>query len=242
MDSFLGEIGKENIEATRTVTISDWEVQPPIGVPHGSGYNCFYGHQCPLAISSSTTSRTTPAPTPGSSRRKEGSDSKAVPITLGILIPLIFFLGVYLLFRLYLKNRRRTVPQGPRVTNAPQMSDDVVEGDVLIDIIRAILASHDSNARTVEKVLDIINKVLDSAREAKEQPSSSTFPSTSQEKTSSQKSSDQLKELKELLTCPICIDIFIDPVSIITAQTTQNNGCCMFPILSIHTNQSNIQQ
>jgi hypothetical protein len=229
MDSQLGQIGISRVNNNGIGTIDAWAVQTGAvqgGIITTTGFDCYFSSRCGTPTSSVTPAATTlPVSVPHS--------SNGGTIALGICVPILAFLLLYFSYR-FLRNRRlvsrlnrplRPVPPAPPV--------EQINPEILMEIL---LATQQNQTEGMQRIARAIERLTPIPREDPLPPGSSTTSrplsistvgnsATTYSSTSIQ---EAFQEMERELSCPICMNIFHNPVSVISRQTGQNGGCCEY--------------
>jgi hypothetical protein len=123
----------------------------------------------------------------------------------------------FFIFRLWVRYRDRDRPRF--AANAPSSEPPAY----LVDIIRSLLESHESDRHTINEVLKGLHDRAEAQREREHKPDLSASAQEFQKDDNARRELAELK--KDLLTCSICREMFLNPVSVITDQTIDNQGC-----------------
>jgi hypothetical protein len=214
MDSALGVFGVTHL-ATPAFTVDAWQIQTPttgLGV-FSSGYNCYFSGKCNFtSIVPTVTPTITPAPTSGNS----GSGHEMLVIE--VLIPIIVFFCAIGGFYGWRRLRRNEKKQELFI-------------DTLLDIV---IGSHQANAAAMQNLTAVIQTLAQQGRRihnVQQINARAPVPAPAPAQSTAPPAVNSLARIRELLTCPICLDLFHNPVSVTSSSAQRNSSCCKYECL-----------
>ena len=226
MDFQLGQMGVSRAKNNGIGTVDAWAVQTSAvqgGVITTTGFECYFSSRCGAPTSSATPAVTiSPTSTPHS--------SNGGAIALGICVPILTFLLLYFSYRCFRTRRlaSRSNPPLPPVLLTPPVEQ--VDPEILMDIF---LATQQHQTEGMQRIARAIERLSSVQREDPSPPISSITPSplpilnvdNPAMRSNSTSVQEALHDMERELSCPVCMNIFHNPVSVISEQTDQNGGC-----------------
>lgn len=217
MDIYLGRIGVSNAKSSGIQsTVDSWAVQTSAvagGLPVTTGYDCYYSSRCDKS-STVPKSSTDPSTTTAANLMIPANDGpKTGDMVLGICVPLVVLVAAWRIYSIIRHRRhRRDAQSGRQLPSVLRPDHDLV--------LAALLHSQTTQNANMQRIATSLERLL---RAPASQPTENagTFRAVPD-------------ELDDLLTCPICILIFHNPVSVISARTNENGGCCKSSLTSTH--------
>lgn len=242
MDSRLGQYAK-------TSTVQQWEVQTVGDTRWTTGYNCYYSGICAGGSSSTTVASISATPkltsTQASSVDRKLNATIAIAVAVPVVLAVVAGITIYLLCR----RQRRHRDDGRFRNLRTEMRQDqdrraaAAREEVMLQVLLEIL--NNTRARPTPYTPPPRSPPPSSRRTSYVPPHRSTAsprpaPSETQfaglermvqnlggaENVSTVNLDTLEEQLTEALTCPLCLEILTDPVSVIGPQTAQNQGCC----------------
>jgi hypothetical protein len=222
MDFQLGQMGVSRAKNSGVKsTVDAWAVQTNAvanGIVTTTGFDCYYSSQCGTITNSisSTTAAATHAPS--GPQRKSNSSA----IALGVSVPILAFLVLFLLYHFVYKRRRRRARNAPSHTSAPAIEQ--VNQEVFLDVL---LATQQNQNESMQRIARAMER-LEAVRRDPLPPSSSitSGPSSIITTDNSTNIQEAFENMERELLCPVCMNVFHNPVSVISRRMDRNDGCC----------------
>lgn len=220
MDSELGQIGMTRW-ANPAVTADSWAIQTPQGSATMTGYNCYYCSRCSGVEDTGSIQPTSSSSSSGSPQQSNPNQGLLVKILVPICVFILLLAMMILIMRYHLRNHPQNRGNDEQLANLLQVIMDLLDQQPP----PAAQQAHQNNAmileirRANESIADMRTWVTDIVgRLNQQQPAGGN---------ANQVQDNELREaLREYLTCPICSEIFHNPVTAISDATRQGTGCC----------------
>ncbi|ORY09002.1 hypothetical protein BCR34DRAFT_616084 [Clohesyomyces aquaticus] len=244
MDSQLGQRAK-------TGTVEEWAVQTAADARWTTGYNCYYSGQCPWFSTTTPLSSIAPSASPATSSSPNIDRKLNTTIALATSIPIILTFIIIAVIWLALrrhrclqkeKDSRRDLQEQQRRDDEKRQADLINQEflQVLLDILennRSQRASPGATAEARRQSRRASRSGVGGARAFNERMTGietnlsslqalvRRLPGASSRTPEPVNVDPFENELAEALTCPICMEILTNPVSVITSNTHRNQGC-----------------
>lgn len=146
---------------------------------------------------------------------------KGLAIALGICIPILVVLVILILYLLFRQRNSDLVYQAVTQPVTYQPTEPVQH--IPWDLIRCFSFIWSESKWRNEKSYGNFPNIFSSARSKSAGRSSCNHTSADDVTNTAQ---DVFRNMEWELTCPICMNIFHNPVSVINEQVSQNTRCC----------------